>query len=86
MRLLIQNGRVVHPVTGTVLPQDILVEEGRVSLMEHGLDCEADRVIDASGLMAVRNSLQAPQGIPLPSPNSTLGGASLNAIILFITV
>lgn len=50
MRLLIKNGRVVHPVTGTVLLQDILAEGGRVTLMEHGLDCEADRVIDASGL------------------------------------
>jgi dihydroorotase len=51
MRLLIQNGRVVHPVTGAVLLQDILAENGRISLMEHGLDCETDRVIDASGLM-----------------------------------
>ena len=51
MRLLIQNGRVVHPVTGAVLLQDILAENGRISLMEHGLDCETDQVIDASGLM-----------------------------------
>ena len=33
MRLLIQNGRVVHPVTGAVLLQDILAENGRISLM-----------------------------------------------------
>ena len=51
MRLLIKNGRVVHPVTGTVLLQDILAENGRVGLLERGLDCEADQVIDASGLM-----------------------------------
>ncbi len=51
MKLLIKNGRVVHPVTGTVLVQDLLAENGRVSLLEHGLDCEADRVIDATGLM-----------------------------------
>ena len=50
MRLLILNGRVIHPVTGTVLMQDVLVENGRISLMEHGLDCEADQVIDAAGL------------------------------------
>ena len=50
MRLLIKNGRVVHPVTGTVLLQDILAENGRVGLLERGLDCEADRTIDASGL------------------------------------
>ena len=41
MRLLIKNGRVVHPVTGTVMLQDILAEDGRVSLMERGLDCGA---------------------------------------------
>ena len=50
MRLFIKNGRVIHPVTGAVLLQDILAEDGRISLMEHGLDCEADRTIDASGL------------------------------------
>lgn len=51
MKLLIKNGRVVHPVTGTVLLQDLLAENGRVSLLERGLNCGADRVIDASGLM-----------------------------------
>ena len=51
MKLLIKNGRVVHPVTGAVLLQDILAENGRISLMEHGLDCETDQVVDASGLM-----------------------------------
>ena len=55
MKLLIKNGRVIHPVTGTVLLQDILAEDGRISLMEHGLDCEADRTIDASGLAVALN-------------------------------
>ena len=50
MRLLIKNGRVVHPVTGTVVLQNIFVENGRIVLMERGLDCEADRIIDAAGL------------------------------------
>lgn len=51
MRLLIKNGRVVHPVTGNVQLQDLLLDRGRIGLMEHGLTCEADRTIDASGLM-----------------------------------
>ena len=51
MKLLIKNGRVVHPVTGTVVLQDILAENGRIVLMERGLDGEADRVVDATGLM-----------------------------------
>ena len=51
MKLLIRNGRVVHPVTGTVELQDILAEDGKISLMERGIAGEADRVIDAAGLM-----------------------------------
>lgn len=50
MKILIKNGRVVHPVTNVVLPQDILVEDGKIALLERGLDVEADRVIDARGL------------------------------------
>ena len=52
MKLLIKNGRLVFPVTGTVVLQDVLVENGVISLMERGLALEGcDRVIDASGLM-----------------------------------
>jgi len=50
MKILIKNGRVVHPVTSVVLPQDMLVEDGKIALLERGLDAEADRVIDARGL------------------------------------
>ena len=53
MKLLIKNGRLVFPVTGTVVLQDVLVENGVISLMERGLDPEGcDRVIDAAGLVA----------------------------------
>ena len=38
MKLLIKNGRLVFPVTGTVVLQDVLVENGVISLMERGLD------------------------------------------------
>ena len=51
MRLLIRNGRVVHPVTGAVLLQDLLVEEGKIALMERGIDIGADQVIEAAGLV-----------------------------------
>lgn len=50
MKLLIQHGRVVHPVTGTVTLQDLLVEDGKISLLERGIPPEADRIIDATGL------------------------------------
>ena len=51
MKLLIKNGRLVHPVTGAVVLQDLLAEDGVISLMEQGLETEADEVIDVSGLM-----------------------------------
>ena len=51
MKLLIKNGRVVHPITNTVLLQDILIEDGKITLLERGIEAEADRVIDAAGLV-----------------------------------
>ena len=51
MKLLIKNGRLVHPVTGAVVLLDLLVEDGTIVLMERGIDCEADQVIDATGMM-----------------------------------
>ena len=50
MKLLSKNGRVVHPVTSAVILQDILIEDGKIVLIERGLEAEADQVIDASGL------------------------------------
>ncbi len=50
MKLLIKNGRVIHPVTGAILLQDILVEYGRISLLERGLTAQVDQTVDASGL------------------------------------
>ena len=46
MKLLIKNGRVIHPVTETVLLQDILVENGRIDRKSVG---QAYREIPPSG-------------------------------------
>ena len=51
MKLLIQHGRVVHPVTGAVMLQDLLVEDGKISLLERGLPPEADQIIEATGFL-----------------------------------
>jgi len=51
MKLLIKNGRVVHPITNAVLPQDVLVEDGKITLLEREIEADADRVIDAAGLV-----------------------------------
>ena len=51
MRLLIQNGRVVDPVNGTVSMLDLYAENGRVLQLERDIQTEADVVIDATGLV-----------------------------------
>ncbi len=51
MKLLIQNGRVVDPVKGTVTIQDLYVEDGRIVQMDKGIQAQADQVIDATGLV-----------------------------------
>ena len=51
MRLLIQNGRVVDPVNGTVSILDLYSENGRVLQLERNIQAEADQVIDATGLV-----------------------------------
>jgi len=51
MKLLIKQGRIVHPVTNSVMLQDMLVEDGKISLLERGLQTEADQVINAAGLV-----------------------------------
>ena len=40
MKILIQHGRVVHPVTGTVLLQDLLIEDGKIALLDRGLETD----------------------------------------------
>ena len=51
MTLLIQNGRVVHPVTNAVLLQDLLIEDSKIALLERGIRADADQTINASGLI-----------------------------------
>ena len=51
MKLLIQNGRVVDPVNGTVSILDLYVEDGRVLQLERNIQTEADQKIDATGLV-----------------------------------
>lgn len=51
MKLLIQHGRVVDPVSGTVSIQDLYIENGKVVQLEKDIRQEADQVIDAEGLV-----------------------------------
>ena len=51
MRLLIQGGRVIDPVSGLDQVADILIEGGRISQLGPQLDCPDAQVISASGLV-----------------------------------
>lgn len=49
MRILIKNGRVINPATGTDEVLDLLIEDEFVRKMEAGISEEAERVVDAEG-------------------------------------
>lgn len=51
LRLLIQGGRVIDPVSGLDQVADILIEGGRISQLGPQLDCPDAQVISASGLV-----------------------------------
>ena len=51
MKLLIKNGSVIDPAGDALSRMDLLIENGKIALLEQGLDVEADRTIDAAGLM-----------------------------------
>ena len=51
MKLLIKNGSVIDPAGDALSRMDLLIENGIIALLEQGLDVEADRTIDAAGLM-----------------------------------
>ena len=49
MRIIIKNGIVVNPGDKTEKNCDVLIEQGKVSSIQPGITCEADRVINAEG-------------------------------------
>ena len=51
MDLLIRNGRVVDPASGTDGGLDVLILDGRIADVRAGIRTEAARTIDASGLI-----------------------------------
>jgi dihydroorotase len=51
MKLLIKGGRVLDPASGTDAVLDILASDGVILAVGGGLGVEADRTIDASGLV-----------------------------------
>ena len=57
--ILIKNGRVVDPVTGTDQVMDVLLDGARIAKVGEGLADPAKRVIDASGLVVAPGLMDA---------------------------
>ncbi|MDO4478639.1 MAG: dihydroorotase [Lachnospiraceae bacterium] len=53
MSIIIKNGRVIDPASGTDAVKDIFIEGDRIAAMGDLGDRQADRVIDASGLVVM---------------------------------
>lgn len=51
MRLLIKNGRVVDPSSGTDKRLDVLIEKGKITQIKPKISASGARLIDASGLI-----------------------------------
>ncbi len=51
MRLLITNGRVIDPASGTDTVMDVLVEESAIVEIGQGVSAPGVEIIDASGLV-----------------------------------
>ncbi len=49
MSILIKGGRVIDPANGRDDIMDLLVEDGKIVKVEKNIECEAERIIDASG-------------------------------------
>lgn len=49
MRILIKNGQVINPATGTNEVLDLLIEDKLVIKMQADIKDEADRIVDAAG-------------------------------------
>jgi dihydropyrimidinase len=64
MSVLIKGGRVVTAADDVVA--DVLVENGRVSLLAESLDVAADRVIDASGKLVLPGAVDPHTHLDMP--------------------
>src|SRR5262249_13098765 len=64
MKTLIRNGRVVTAVDDYAA--DVLVEDGRIAVIGLKLNMEADKVIDASGMLVIPGGIDPHTHMELP--------------------
>lgn len=53
LRILIKGGRIIDPSSHTDKVSDLLIEEGFIKAIDYNIECNADSVIDASGLWII---------------------------------
>lgn len=53
MTILIKNGRIIDPMSNRDEVADLYVEDGKVAQVGKGIEKEAERVIDATGLLVM---------------------------------
>ena len=53
MSILIRNGRMIDPASGFDGQRDILIEDAKISRIAECVDCAADTVIDAKGMLVL---------------------------------
>ncbi len=51
MKLLLKNGRVLDPGSGLDERRDVLIEDGRITGLERGIDASDSEILDVSGLV-----------------------------------
>lgn len=59
MSLIIKNGRIMDPVTGTNETADVTIADGRIVKIGHAEDTGADCVIDAEGMIVAPGLMDA---------------------------
>ncbi|HEX8152921.1 MAG TPA: amidohydrolase family protein, partial [Thermoanaerobaculia bacterium] len=64
MKTVIRNGRIVTAVDD--YHADILIEDGKVSMIARSIDFEADRVIDAQGRLVIPGGIDPHTHMELP--------------------
>src|ERR1044071_8322350 len=64
MKILIKNGNIVTAVDNYIA--DILVEDGKISVIGARLEMEADRVLDAAGKLVIPGGIDPHTHMELP--------------------
>lgn len=83
MRTLIRNGNVIDPANNQDGLADLLIEDGKIAaLLKPGAECEAEKVIDATGLIVCPGFIDAHVSVREPGfeEDETIASAAAAAL------